>query len=147
MIAVFLDIDGVLNRRADAVLFNPDCVAVLDRILAGIAPLEPVVVLSSWHRRSFDATGATKRLRKAGYVGPRIRHVTPMLADGAQLRDKEILAWLNYGLDITHVLVLDDDYEAGEGPLRAHHVMPTDGLTDFHVGEALTRAEAPWGSK
>jgi hypothetical protein len=44
--------------------------------------------------------------------------------------------------DADRVLVLDDDYEAGEGPLRAHHVMPTDGLTDAHVGEALTHAEA-----
>lgn len=146
MIAVFLDIDGVLNRRADDVLFNPECVRILSRIVAVLGP-DVVMVLSSWHRRSFDATGATKRLRKAGYVGPAIRHVTPILGDGAQLRDKEILTWLDYWLDITHVLVLDDDYEAGEGPLRAHHVMPTDGLHESHIGEAITRAGAPWRSK
>jgi len=158
MIAIFLDIDGVLNRRANAALFNPECVGVLNRILAGVAALEPVVVLSSWHRHNMTATQATEALRRVGYCGPAIRHETPMFADGAQLRDKEILKWLEWAcweptngprtpLPITHVLVLDDDYEAGEGPLRAHHVMPTDGLTDAHVGEALTRAEAPWTPK
>ncbi|KAK4045231.1 hypothetical protein OUZ56_032639 [Daphnia magna] len=77
MIAIFLDIDGVLNRRASTMLFDPDCVAVLNRILAGVAPFEPLaplVVLSSWHRHNM--TPVLSRMRFAGWATSAPRSAT-----------------------------------------------------------------------
>lgn len=149
-ILIFLDVDGVLNRRATETFLDPNCVAVLSSIVAKVMlmDLKPMLAFSSWHRHRYDATGFTKQLRKFGYVGPRVEHTTPIFADGAEFRDREILAlcraFRHKEYNVKRVLVLDDDPHAGTDALGPHHVCPVDGLTEDHVAEALVCAARPW---
>jgi hypothetical protein len=177
---LFLDIDGVLNHAytKDCVhvpadhfkvtqFFDHDevdengivrlpglhgmdreAVERLNRLCAAVPDLE--VVLSSTWRRTMGAKYTEMNMRRQGYAGPRIVHITPTdvrarkFSESVQ-RGHEIQAWLERNLDLEkaesdlRMVILDDDSDMVH--LKPHLVQtnPYVGLTDADVDQCIKR--------
>lgn len=142
--AIFLDIDGVLNRHYDS-SSTPDVIKMFGkflniRLIDALNKLTDetgavIVISSSWRRKDFCTASI---LRKAGVTG-QIAGETPML-DGYNVRGNEILAWIKENIsrlgvssysDFKQYLILDDSDDMLLW--QANHLVLLDGesgLTD-----------------
>ena len=144
---LFVDIDGVLNSERffakqskrgitifhdNAHLFDPDAVALLNRIITATNCL--VVVSSSW-RVFWSLEDILRWMRQAGYAG-QIHGKTPVI-DGGDRRHLEIERWLylNDAQETPHVAIDDDPGPPG----NVQWVVTTyaEGLTAAKAAEAV----------
>ena len=161
MKVVFLDIDGVLNSRADwkrvgdsitdaefvtrsPRLLDPDAVARLNRLLRATGAA--IVVSSTWRlRESVDTM--QQLLGAAGIVG-RVIGLTPLPRDvpGWKSRGDEIAAWwAAHAAPQAMMAVLDDESDLGAFTDRLVRTDPEVGLTDADVERAIALLDSPRG--
>lgn len=136
---IFLDVDGVLNRRGlgsrpattePKVL--PDRVALIDSLVARTGA--QLVLSSSW--RIKPGLAATRSL--LGLRSP-LDHATPVLGGGGGARGREIQAWLLANGSPSYVAI-DDGLPADFGALpvaRIVFVRGYVGLEQQHVARAI----------
>jgi hypothetical protein len=138
MRAVFLDIDGVLNRTGYRPLeslglrswIEPELAARLSHVLRALGA---GIVLSSDWRCGRPLPALTTELRAAG-VDAALLGVTPVLG---QPRWREIEAWIGeHAVARNQVAIIDDGFDMGPLADRFVRVSPLNGLDD-DVSRAL----------
>ena len=142
---LFLDVDGVLNRKG----FEPvDAVelaswiepALAARLAAAIRAIDAQVVMASDWRTACSLDELRAQLARAGIDAP-LRDITPVI-DG-QPRWREIEAWMvEHRVHPEDIVIVDD--ELTMGPLGWRHVRtsPLDGL-DEPAAAAIQAMFAP----
>ncbi|MDB4941603.1 MAG: hypothetical protein JWP97_1137 [Labilithrix sp.] len=142
---VFLDFDGVLNRRAFVEasgaphtpgphLLDPEAVARLERLCVETGA--SIVITSSW-RTAFDAASLTRLLRDKGLARAKVLGVTPLIPY-KRGRGQEVQAWLDSpeGREVEAFVVLDDVADLLHLAPRLVQTSFETGLTDEHVALA-----------
>lgn len=141
--ALFLDIDGVLNRHI--MLENgycgidPFCVWTLNKIFKAVET--EVVISSAWRYmmlgKQITDEGFTYLLRTHGYAGPDIAGHT--IADESEpMREDQIYNWLDRFSFIKHWAVLDDlDLDFGLDNWRFVKTDGFEGITKEHTDKVV----------
>ncbi len=141
MKVLFLDIDGVINKREN---FNPAhnpgpypvdayCAFLVGRIQLSTGCR--VVLSSTWRLHKEGRENVSKRVIELYDVTPEIYNKPP----GLDKRCYEISSWLSYHPEVEKFAILDDESDAGDlASLRKHFFKTTfeDGLTD-EIAEAV----------
>ena len=134
---IFLDVDGVLNRKSDWVRpfsLNSSCVQMFVKLVRKLEKREAVEIVLSSSWRAGLAKGSDGTLQAgtgdvlAGTLqshGLKISDVTPL---SGKTRQEEIEYYIRRH-DITKFLTLDDDESLFQDPQAVHlH------LVDYHLG-------------
>jgi hypothetical protein len=130
MKALFLDIDGVLNRCGKSGQgLEEDKISLLQMILRETGC--EIVLSSTWRIASHNRNRIQKLCEQQ--FGQDLYGCTPVhqrQSDSglwtADIRGREIMAWLEMHPEVTHCVILDDDSDMG--PL-AHHLIKTESYT------------------
>lgn len=134
---VFLDVDGVLNRKADwtrPFSLNPSCVqafAQLVRKLEKHGTVE-IVLSSTWRAGLAKGSDGSLRTGTGDILGKALQNHGLKVSDATpfsnRTRQEEILYYVRrHG--ITEFLTLDDDDSLFQDPQAAHLY-----LVDYHLG-------------
>lgn len=149
--AIFLDIDGVLNRHGFDVLalscsIEPDCVRELNRILAAI-PDAGIVLSSAWRymvaRDAMTLRGFEYMLRTHG-----VRCVNRLIGltcpdEEIEERGLQIHHWLNENGGRRRYVVIDDGGQNSDGSFHDMGISAAGHPVVWTVGEiGLTAAGA-----
>ena len=130
---LFLDVDGVLNRKG----FQPEDTSELAswiepelgaRLAAAVQELEAEIVMSSDWRIDRPLGDLSAQLARAG-IGAALRGTTPVLEGQPRWREIEALM-VEHRVHPEDIVILDD--LGTMGPLGPRHVRtsPHDGLDD-----------------